>query len=277
MEQKLQGPVALTLKILGAFLLVELCCMGTLYGLARLYQFRAERLRGRIASIRVGHTTFDEARRLASDYKRYLGTAAKSCSAADCTFSIRLTNYPFPAMSDVKPLREMGVRPTVVVATVKVKDDVVSHVDFGLLSQTQDGRPLEGSFHAAGELTMFDKCRDGRLGRDSRYAVRGATNVAEISVAFASAATTEQIASATDIRLDCITRIPGCGTAIDLMPRALEGVSLQDDSDKSFESECAAYMKEQESNQGPFPWELDTAFSGTPTTVNLWVLTRSPR
>jgi hypothetical protein len=269
-----------TAMTIASLLLTAVSVLAVVYCSGKLYQFRAERLYSKVRSLRVGLSTFEDARALAKDYKRNLEMETAACTTVDCRFTIRLTNVPFPAFYDEPWFWKIGVRPAVVVATVSVKSGTVAHVDFGVSYRTQDGYWLQGSFHAAGELTMYDKCSLNELGRSSQYAVTDAhlTNGdgggQSADVAFGQGVSDEQRVRATAIRLGCITTIPGCKTLTDLMPKAWEGVSFDDDSDASFDEECKRFIQEQAQKQGAFPWQLDSAFEATPVTVNYWMLTR---
>jgi hypothetical protein len=267
-------------RLVAFLFLIGVCGAAIVHAGGKLYQIRAEHLYFRVAQLRVGLSTFDDARTLAHDYRRNAEMQTRDCTSADCRFIIRLTNAPFPAFYDAPLSWKLGVRPAVVAATVSVSDGKVSYADFGVSYRTQYGYWLEGSFHAATELTIFDKCRMEELGRDSLYAVTSAvlTNGdgggRSARVAFGRAVTDEQRARATDVRLNCLTAIPGCKTLTDLMPKAWEGMTSEAILDESFNVECKQYMEQQERKQGDFPWQLESAFHATPITVNSWILTR---
>jgi hypothetical protein len=266
--------------LIAAFVFIGLCGAAIVYGSGKLYQNRVERLHFRVAQLRVGLSTFEDAVTLARDYKRNLETQTRDCTPSDCRFRIQLTNVPFPAFYDAPFFWKLGVRPAVVAATVSVSNGKISYADFFVSYRTQYGYWLEGSFHAASELTMFDKCGMDELGRNSQYAVIGGclTNGdgggQSVKVAFGKVVSDEQRARATDVRLGCLTAIPGCKSLTDLMPKVWEGVASEIVLDESFNAECEQYMKEQERKQGNFPWHLDSAFDPAPITVDSWILTR---
>lgn len=267
---------------MGVFVLIGICGIAVIFLGAKLHQLRAERLHSKLVLFRVGVSTFDEARSLANDYKHNLELQSKDCTTVDCRFVIRLTNFRFPVFYDAPLFWKVGLRPAGVVATVSVRNGTVSYADFGVFYRTQHGYWLESSFHAANELTMYDRCGEN-LGRNSQYAVTGGfiTNGDGggqfVQVAFGKAVSDEQRARATDVRLGCITAVPGCKTLNDLMPRVWEGQLYESDLDESFNAECERYMQEQEQKQGGFPWHLDSAFHPTPVTVNSWTLNRPHR
>src|SRR5882762_136588 len=269
--------------LIAALFFVGVSVTAIVYAGGKLYQIRAERLYFRVAQLRVGLSTFDEARTLAHDYRRNAEMQTKDCTSADCRFLIRLTNVPFPAFYDAPLSWKLGVRPAVVAATVSVSNGRVSYSDFSVSYRTQYEYWLKGSFHAAIELTMFDKCKMDELGRNSQYAVTSAvlTNGdgggESLREAFGKAVPDEQRARATDVRLDCLTAIPGCKTLADLMPKAWKGMTSETVLDESFNLECKQYMEQQERKQGDFPWHLESAFHATPITVNSWILTRPSR
>jgi hypothetical protein len=126
---------------------------------------------------------------------------------------------------------------------------------------------------------MFDKCRNDYLGKDSTYAVIGGhlTNGDGggdfRKTALGVGATAEQIRKATTIRFTCITAMPSCRAASDLMPDAARDISFEPNPDPLFTKDCEAYVKQVEVGKGP--WKLETAFAPDPVSVNAWILTRS--
>ena len=270
-------------RLIAAFFFIGVCGAAIVYASGKLYQNRVERLHFRVAQLRVGLSTFEDAVTLARDYKRNLETQTRDCASSDCRFRIQLTNVPFPAFYDAPLFWKLGIRPAAVAATVSVNNGKVSYADFGISYRTQYGYWLEASFHGASELTMFDKCSMDELGRNSQYAVtnsfltNGDGGGQSVEVAFGKVVSDEQRARATDIRLVCLTAIPGCKSLTDLMPKVWEGMASEIVLDESFNAECEQYMKEQERRQGNFPWHLESAFDPAPVTVNSWILTRPSR
>jgi hypothetical protein len=249
-----------------------------IYASAKLFEHRAERLCGHIKTLRVGGSTFNDIQRLR---KEYLGAAisdGEKCAAEDCAFTILLKNKPFPVFYDAPVMWRLGIRPAMAAATLKVSNGKLSYASFGIYMRTQFGYWLEGAFHAAPHLTMYDKCRDIKLGRDSTYAVRNAhlTNGVgggwSVQTAFGTEATSDQIRKGTEIRFSCITARPGCRATSDLMPEARRDVSLEPNPDRLFTKECQDYVKKVEVGSGP--WALDSAFSPDPVSVNYWSLAR---
>ena len=255
------------------FVVAGVLGIATVYLSAKLYQFRVESLYSKVVPLRVGVSTFADAHRLANEYKNNLVLETKECTSVDCRFVIRLTNFPYPVFDDDPLFWRIGVRPAMAATTVSVTNGTVSFVHFGVSYRTEDGYWLDGSFNAARELTMYDRCSRSELGRNSQYMEEGGhiTNGAGggqlVRVAFGQGASDEQRARATNIRLGCITAIPGCKTSTDLMPGARKEQQPKNNTDESFNLECTQYFRDQKQKQGEFPWQLESAFYPTPISV----------
>lgn len=243
-------------RLIAAFFFIGVCGVAIVYASARLYQNRVERLHFRVALLRVGLSTFENAATLSRDYKRNLETQTRDCTPTDCRFRIQLTNVPFPAFYDAPLFWKLGIRPAAVAATVSVSNGKISYADFGISYRTQYGYWLEASFHGASELTMFDKCSMDELGRNSQYAVtnsfltNGDGGGQSVEVAFSKVVSDEQRARATDVRLVCLTAISGCKSLTDLMPKAWDGITSEIVLDESFNAECEQYMENRSENKG---------------------------
>ncbi len=264
------APLCLFLAALGA---------AAMYASAKLYERKVDRLSERIKSLRVGVSTFRDVQELASNYAGKVTFELPQCSSEKCGFTIRLSNTGFPAFYDVPTMWRLGIRPTYTAATLRVDDDKLRYASFAVYTRTEFGYWLEASFHAVPGLSMYDKCRDDYLGRDSTYAIRGShlTNGDGggqiVRTAFGIQASPEEREKAMTLRLSCITAIPSCRTTGDLMPDAHKNLSFEPNRDESFNKECEDYLKKVEVGTGP--WSVESAFSADPISLNSWMLTRS--
>jgi hypothetical protein len=170
-------------------------------------------------------------------------------------------------------LGRVGKRPAIATVYVKVRDGQVSYVSFQIDGMSPSGHSIRAAFHAAADLTMFDKCGDSSLGRNSTYAVQSVPHRGLIETAFGSRVTEEVRARATDLRIECFAAaIRGCDDVAALMPRAHDGFTGRPDCDKSFTTECQGYVHDLE--RGEPPWEVQSAFSDTSVKVYIWTLHR---
>jgi len=259
-------------------LLAAIGCL-VMYGSAKLYERRVEKLSARIKNLRVGVSTFEEAHELTTDYSGKVSWEPQECSSEKCGFTIRLSNTPFPAFYDVPTMWRLGIRPTYSAATLRVDEGKLRYASFWVSTRTELGYWLEASFHFAPSLSMYDKCSRSYLGRNSTYAVAGGhlTNGDGggqiVRTAFGANASVEERERAMVIHLSCISAIPSCGTSSDLMPEAHKNLSFEPNRDDSFNKECEDYVKRVEVGTGP--WTVESAFSADPISLNGWTLTRA--
>lgn len=250
-----------------------------MYAGAKWYQYRVTQLAERIKRLSIGESTFADLQQLENDYQGSIEGQKNGCTQDECGFRILVKNTSFPAFYDHPLLWRLGIRPTVAAANLRLKDGTLRYASFFISTRTQYGDWLEASFHASPELTMFDRCSQQYLGRNSTYAVKGAhlTNGAgggwTISTAFASKASAVERFKATDLQLSCITAIPSCRRTTDLMPRAHEGMTFDADGDITFTKECEAYATQLEVGNGP--WNVESAFSADAISVEIWEPNRS--
>lgn len=261
-------------------LLLVLAAIGcvAIYASAKLFEHRAEMLCAHIKALRVGGSTFHDVQRLSEEYRRTVAFEGKGCSAEQCAFTIFLRNEPFPVFYDAPVMWRFGIRPATVAATLRVSKGKLRYASFAISTRTHYGYWLEASFHAAPCLTMFDKCSNNNLGRDSTYAVthayltNGDGGGARVETAFGVEASADQIRKGTDIRCSCITVRPSCRTTSDLMPEANIGVLFEPNRDRLFTKECEDYVKKVEVGGGP--WALESSFAPDSISVIGWSLTR---
>jgi hypothetical protein len=250
-----------------------------MYASAKLYERRVDGLSERVKRLRVGVSTLQDAQELASNYAGKVTFEPPQCSSEKCGFTIRLSNTVFPAFYDVPTMWRLGIRPTYTAATLRVDDGKLRYASFAVHTRTEFGYWLEASFHAVPGLSVYDKCRDDYLGRDSTYAIHGGhlTNGDGggqiVRAAFGTRASPEEREKAMTLRLSCITAIPSCKTTSDLMPNAHRNLSFEPNRDESFNKECEDYVKKVEVGTGP--WSVESAFSADPISLNGWMLTRS--
>jgi hypothetical protein len=263
-----------------ALLCLLLAAVGgaAVYVSAKLYERKVETLSERIKHLKVGVSTFQDAQGLASDYGGKVTFEPPKCSSEKCGFTIRLSNTAFPAFYDVPMMWRVGIRPTHAAATLRVDSGKLRYASFGVYTRTEFGYWLEASFHAVPSLSMYDKCHDRYLERDSTYAVAGShLTTGEgggwiVRTAFAIQASREEREKAMTLRLSCITAIPSCKTTSDLMPDAHKNLSFEPNRDTSFNKECENYLRSVEAGTGP--WSVESAFSADPISLNSWTLTR---
>lgn len=285
MNAQVRSALRWTCRIVAPVLLLSGATVAVLWGAGKVYEYRVERLYRRTLRLRVGASGFSDVQQLAKDYKRQVEWQSETCSPAECKFIIRIRHTTLPTLylnlhstitigsSTLQGGSRLGTRPAVAAATVRVTDGKISYVSFGIAGVSPSGFFIEASFHAAEELTMFDRCRDSSLGRNSTYTVRAVPHRGFIQTAFGTAATEAVRTRATVLRIDCfITAMRGCNDVRELMPRAYEGYSGELDCDASFAKECQKFVDELESHAPP--WKVESAFDAAPVTVNTWILTR---
>jgi hypothetical protein len=250
-----------------------------MFASAKWYQYRVTQLAERIKDLSIGESTFDDLQKLEKDYRGSIEGQKNGCTQDECGLLIVLKNTSFPAFYDHPMMWRLGIRPTYAAANLRLKNGTLRYASFFISTRTQYGHWLEASFHASHELTMFDRCSQQYLGRNSTYAVKGAhlTNGAgggqTIRAAFGSKASAAERSKATDLKLSCITSIPSCRWTTDLMPRAHENMTFDPDGDTTFTKECEAYARQLEVGDGP--WKVDSAFSPDLSSVEIWEPNRS--
>lgn len=285
MNARVRSTLRWACRIVTAVLLLCGATIAVLWGAGKVYEYRVERLYRRTLRLRVGASGFVDVQQLAKDYKRQVEWQSETCSPAECKFIIRMRHTTLPMLyfplhstittgsSTLVGGSRLGIRPAVATVTVMVAHAKVTYVSFGMAGISPGGSYIEASFHAAEELTMFDRCSDASLGRNSTYMVRAVPHRGIIRTAFATAATEQVRTRATDLQIDCfITAMRGCNDVWKLMPRAYEGYSGELDCDASFAKECQRFAGELQ-NHAP-PWKVESAFDDESVTVNTWVLTR---
>ena len=254
---------------------VPLLCgvtVAVLWGAGKAYEYRVERLYRRTLQLRVGASGFADAQQLAKDYKRQIEWQSGLCTPAECEFIIRM-RHTTPPMLYIEGGPRVGRRPAVAIVTVKVRDAKVNYVSFEMAGYSPSGFPIDARFHAAEALTMFDRCENPSLGRNSTYVVRAVPHRGDIETAFGTAATEQVRIRATELRIHCfVTGIRGCNDVRELMPRAYDGYSGAFDCDASFAKECQKFVDELESHAPP--WKAESAFYDAPVTVETWILNR---
>lgn len=266
------------------FIRVTISCLGlvvvacsALYGSARLYQRKLETLSDRVQNLRVGVSTLEDVQQLAHDYHDDI-VESNLCPSGKCGFTIRLSNTHFPAFYAAPFMWRIGIRPTYAAAVLRAENGRLRYASFGFLTRTQYGHWLEGTFHAAPVLSMYDRCRDIFLGRDSTYAVdsahlsNGDGGGRIINTAYAAQASSEERRQATTFNFSCITARPGCREITDLMPEAHRNLTFEPNRDESFKHECEDYVRKTE--VGPGPWTVESAFEPEPIPLTIWSLTR---
>jgi hypothetical protein len=144
-----------------------------MYGGAKLYERKVNRLSERIKNLRVGASTFRDTQELARDYASKVRFEPSRCSIEKCGFTILMSNTAFPAFYDVPTMWRFGIRPTYAAATLRIEDGKLRYASYAIYTRTELGYWLEASFHAVPRLSMYDKCRDDFLGMDSTYAIGG--------------------------------------------------------------------------------------------------------
>jgi len=242
-----------------------------------LFQGKLETLSERIQRLRVGVSTLEDIKQLALDYHDDV-VESNLCPSGKCGFSIRLSNTHFPAFYDAPFMWRIGIRPTYAAAVLRANNGKLRYASFGFLVRTQYGYWLGSTFNAAPALSMYDKCSNLFLGRNSTYTVSGA-HLSNgdgggwiIQTAYAAKASAEERKQATTFNFSCITAKPGCKETKDLMPEAHRNLSFEPNRDESFKRECEDYINKTE--VGPGPWTVESAFEPDPISLTTWSLTR---
>lgn len=248
-----------------------------LCGSARLFQRKLETLSERVQSLRVGVSTLENINRLARDYHDDV-VESNLCPSRKCGFTIRLNNTHFPAFYDVPFMWRIGIRPTYAAAVLRVEEGKLRYASFGFMTRTQYGYWLEGTFSAAPVLSMYDKCSNIFLGRNSTYEVSGA-HLSNgngggwiVETAYAAEASPDERKRATTFNFSCITARAGCKETPDLMPEAHRNLTFTPNPDESFKRECEDYVRKTEI--GPGPWNVESAFAPDPISLTTWSLER---
>jgi hypothetical protein len=262
--------VMLALAVLGS---------AAMYAGAKWYQYRVTQLAERIKGLSIGDSTLADLQKLENDYRGSIEGQKNGCTQNECGVWIVLKNTSFPAFYDHPMMWRLGIRPTFAAAKLRVKNGTLRYAAFFISTRTQYGHWLEASFHASPELTMFDRCSQQYLGRNSTYAIKGAhlTNGdgggQAIRTAFGSKASSAERSKATDLKLSCITAVPSCHWTTDLMPKAHENMTFDPDGDTTFTKECKAYARQLKVGDGP--WTVESAFNADPISVGIWEPNRS--
>jgi hypothetical protein len=264
-----------TSRILLGFVSTAVFTITALYIGTALYQYRVQQLYARALQLRVGVSSFADVQRLAEDYKRNVTMMSAGCSSSECAFVIRLNHTTLPMLYFDSQNSEVGTRPAVAVLAVRAKNANLTYVSFGMNGRSPTGRWITAGFHAATGLTMFDKCSNASLGRDSTYTVKAIGHRGIIETAFGSQASEMTRVRATNVRINCFTTaLRDCNEISSLMPRAYEQFNTSENCDESFERECQQYVDKLKAHQGP--WKIDSSFSDSPVTLEIWMLTRCP-
>jgi hypothetical protein len=261
--------------MLAAVFLVTALAVLSVSASTAIYRYRVERLYARALQLRVGASSLTEVQQLAKDYRRNVTFESASCSWDGCDFTIRLYHTTLPMLYFDPQTSHVGSRPVVTVLTVRARDGKLTYASFGMSGRAPTGREITAAFHAARELTTFDKCSNPSLGRDSAYTVKAIAHRGIIETAFGSHANEVIRAAATNVQIGCFTTaVRDCNEITTLMPSAFEFNPHSVNCDDSFERECRQYVDKLEAHQGP--WKVDSAFYDTPVTLEIWILVRCP-
>ena len=190
------------------------------------FRNRAQRLLDEITALQVGVSTFADARKLEDEYVDRMIVTSVGCLPAECQFYVRLQNAPFLTFNNCcRLLRKLGIRPSVVVAHVAVREGTIRFASVHVSYRTSHGHWLDASAKAIESFGLLDMAQDLGLQLHPSYAVE-AGNVTTIdggefiNAAHTPPATLDERRIVTDIRLSCLTRMPDCNTIADLMPES---------------------------------------------------------
>jgi hypothetical protein len=213
--------------VIAALLLcIGLCgiLLASLYLHALMFRNRGQRLLDEIAALQAGTSPFEDAQKIANEYKSNLTIESQNCSATECRFYVRLIS-PSPFGQCCRLLRNLGIRPAMFVAYVSVRKGVVRFASFHASYRTVHGHWLDARTTSVESFGLLDRAQDLGLQLHPGYAVEVGTITTIgggefISAAYAPDANSNERRIVTDIRLSCLTKMPDCSTVGELMPES---------------------------------------------------------
>jgi hypothetical protein len=223
-----------------------------------------------IMTLQVGVSTFADARRLADEYADHLTITSPECSPAECRFYVRLLNVPFLTFNNCcRLLRTLGIRPSLVVIEVAVRNGTVRSASFDVFYRTDHGHWLDASAKLIESFGLLDKAQYLGLQLHPNYAVEigNITTIGGgefIKAAYTPQAPVDERRIVTDIRLSCLTKVPDCRTVADLMPKA--ATALETDREWINENQSmlgplrTQMLEELRKEYGSPPWNEAKSF-----------------
>lgn len=257
-----------------------MCMVGLLfaglisYARALWFRTQSERLFDSVKTLQVGVSDFAVAKRLADRYANHVTVDSNQCTPSDCRFYIRFLKPHLLYVgnccnTDISLPRRLGVRPSIVVASVSVRDGLVRYASFRVSYRTSNGHWLEAYSKAISSFGLLDKALNLGLQLHPNYAVKTGNITTIGDGAFIVAAYTPQASAneqsiVNDINFSCLTRVPDCRNLSDLMPQAasafvLDGRWIETNSSMLGTVRTQFYEQLQQ-KYGSSPWNDATSF-----------------
>jgi len=200
---------------------------------ARIYRRRAERLLQEIRQLRIGKSTFEDARaimmRNGGGVSPYDHTP---CSPAHCTFDVELKHYPFlmehwpqflspEADRVLRMLPHLGLQDGWGGADARVDRGIVTHLDYGVFVRGSGGWVLGRNSAEDQEVPKYLE----DLARHRSYYLHWFNITTEgggegIESRVTHQASAEERYRAYDFNFDCLTRLFGCTSLCQFAPAA---------------------------------------------------------
>jgi hypothetical protein len=176
---------------------------------------KAEQILDEVRTERWSSLNFESAKEISQKYGGYPGTFARNdvpCTASSCRFDVSVTNFPLDYLH-LAPKTGFYV-------SVRVKNNSVDAVSCSLLSVVTAGSPPQGAplgAHVQDDIALMDPTVPGYISTFGTGAVPGGST---INVGITAAATPDEKRAAFDFNMACLTKLGGCKSARDFLPRA---------------------------------------------------------
>jgi len=221
---------------------------------------QAERLLAEISNLELRRATFDDAQKLADEWTRYL-TVSNGCNRQKCDYTFEIENFTkmYPRWWLWEPLLKaglrIGIRPAIVVATLRVRDGLIWGKSFDLvvgvsnlsdpdawpymlMASTRTVSRFDSFYRADAQLELHKNYQIGRPG--------GCEGCLFGYVNFTPYANPADIRRLMQINLDCLTRWHPCQDQADILPNAwkqkLEEQAFVDAQYEKHELNCNAEL-----------------------------------